>query len=129
MIVNCRIEVSDEQANALAVLLKGKPTKARATRKDFNEFVAGCVAAIPELGKISPNLGAPVRAQDDDPDDADQWITRPAFRAPKRRVDMAALVARARKEDAKALAGKPDGFVIGWCKVKYRDQLQTRGAA
>lgn len=130
MIVNCRIEISDEQANALAVLLKGKPTKARATRKDFNEFVAGCVAALPELGTITPEKGtAAPAAQDDDPDDTDAWISKPAFRFSHRRINMAALVERARKEDAKALAGKSDGFVVGWCRVKYRDLLQAGGGA
>ena len=42
----------------------------------------------------------------------------------KRRTTLAALIARARSEDRKALRGKSDGFVAGWVKVKYPKELR-----
>lgn len=46
MIVNIRLEVTDEQRVNLASLLAGKLVKRLATRAEFNEFVAAHVARL-----------------------------------------------------------------------------------
>ena len=115
MIVNCRLEVTDEQRAALACLLTPKRPARLATRKEFNEYVEGCIAAIPELGVLNSATNV-----------AENEPTRnftPKIRA-SGRMSLNQMIERARREDARALAGKTDGFVIGWCKVKYTEELR-----
>lgn len=107
MIVNCRIEIDDQARNTLAQLINPRAPKRLATRKEVNEFVEGCIAAIdqdpPELGQDGPT----------------DYVAPPSNR-------LGELVLQAREEDREALRGKSDSFVIGWCKVKYRDVLRSR---
>lgn len=43
MNVNCKISLTDLERNTLAKLIDGTQSKRLATRKDVNEFVAGCI--------------------------------------------------------------------------------------
>ena len=43
MNVNCKISLTDEERNRLAVLVDGKNSRRLATRKDVNDFVQGCI--------------------------------------------------------------------------------------
>ena len=46
MIVNIRIEISDEQRNTLACAIAGKAVKRLATREDVTAYVEGAIARI-----------------------------------------------------------------------------------
>lgn len=57
MIVNARLNVSDDGRRALARLIDGKETKRLATRKEVREFVFGCVdrATNPKIKPREPD--------------------------------------------------------------------------
>ena len=113
MIANHRIEISDEQRNVLARLIKPSAPRRLATRTEVCEFVDGCIAGLRGLHKDSPIAFAQDYGAPDEP--------TPYH---KRAITLMALVERARKEDFHALRGKSDSFAIGWCKVKYADELR-----
>lgn len=131
MIINPRFEVSDEQRSALAILLAGKPVKRLATRAEFSEFLQGCLTALPDM---QTHMDAPASYAETDQemrnsgqslrDCTDKRMNRYDHGDGENRgARLMRLVERARREDREALAGKSDSFVIGWCKVKYRNEL------
>ena len=106
MIVNCRIEIDDETRNILARLNKPSAPKRLATRKEVADFVDGCIAGLAAVQEPEPfnNVEQPQRVNG--------------------KPSLMELVMRARSEDREELRGKSDGFVIGWCKVKYANELR-----
>ncbi len=117
MITNIRVEMDDEQRNKLARLISRSETKSLATRKDVTEFVMGCIAAVDAI--MVPDQAV-----------AESYELVRHSRAlcglppgPRRR-NMSELIYQARTEDAAQLRGKTDGFVVGWCKVKYAAELR-----
>jgi hypothetical protein len=101
MIVNVRIDIDDAQRNALSVLLNPAAPKRLATRLEVNSFVCGIIDGVCKT--------VPPMAADETP----------------RTRSLSDTVARARAEDPEALRGKSDGFVLGWCKVKYAAERKT----
>lgn len=105
MITNCRIDLTTNQLEKMARHL-GIPY-ARATRKDINEFVQGCIAgAIAEQPEFHVEHETPVHR------------ANPPAR--NRQGKLAQFVERER-------ANHPDwteSYLRGWCQVKYRKQLR-----
>lgn len=59
MKMNCKLEVSDETRNALAVLLTGKPVKRLATRDEVGEFIRGALDALTASAPAGLGYGPP----------------------------------------------------------------------
>lgn len=89
MIVNVRIEISDEQRRLFASRLAGKPVRRLTTRKDVVSFVEGCIAGA---------CDATTCADDIQTESANSNLT-----AEERQT-----VTQLRAE------GKDDGYIIGW---------------
>lgn len=100
MIVQIRIDIDDDQRNALARSLNPAAKKALASRADVTEYVQGCIAGL-NLARATP----------------------PAATGHSR---ISQLIERARVEYPQ-YAGRTDSFLRGVVKVAYADEL--RGAA
>ena len=112
MITNIRVDMNDEQLNALARHISPSTPKRLATRKEVCEFVEGCIAAI-------DTITIPDQAAVDSHEVGRHSLALAGIPPGRPRLSMTSLIHRARTEDRDQLRGKSDGFVIGWCKVKY----------
>lgn len=104
MKANVAIEITDYQRDKLANLLDGKITKRMVTRADI---VALCQQHIGGMIEMAENLVI---------------VKQPAAVAGTAATSEGNLtlnhLARVDPEDEVVLAGKPEGYVIGWNRVK-----------
>ena len=94
---NIKLDVSDQQRNALACLLAGKAVKRLATREDVLSFVQGAVAGLSQETPTLP-LGSP---------SVPAAAPSGALRAPLSPAELA-TVAELTK------AGRSPGYIRGW---------------
>lgn len=98
MKANIAIEINDEDRDVLANLLDGKVTKRMATRKDVVNLCQQHIGALVNQARGSDIVKT---------------------LEPKRTLSgTASDLLRIDPEDQAILAGKPDGYVIGWNRVK-----------
>jgi hypothetical protein len=119
MIVNIRLEINDPDRNRLARLNTPTQQARLATRREVADLAAGAVAALAALDDAALDTAA-CEVEFEHTERGPVTIHSGLHR---RGPNFCELIARARREDPDALAGKSDGFVLGWSKVKYRQEF------
>ncbi len=102
MIVISRIEISETTRNALACIITPSQKARLASRSEVTQFLEGCVAGLSQ----SHSVPGPVQPL-----------------APRNMGRLSDLAARERTIHPE-FADRTDSFVIGYCKVKYAQELR-----
>jgi len=102
MITHIRTELTDAERNRLSLLFYPDKRNRLASRAEVTDYVQGYLAYAVKASRPPTKENAPTG-----------------------KTLLLELAVRER-ETCKAVKGKSDSFIIGWCKVKYADRL--RGA-
>ena len=113
MNTNMKIPLTDEERNKLSLLIHPDKPKRLASRNDVKDLL---------LGGLQAWLVEPVDSEEAEEMEAEAEMA--VFNAGHSSGSLLMQLAVNERESQPELAGQSDGYVIGWCKVKYAKQLR-----